>query len=101
MRERTGAAFIRSASCSNDASLDGTLPRMKFWLVRVVAINRAQLGIVLIAGATWRCLATNLDWYQIRYSATRWADVLLSLQQGSGISKAANVAIWPLPAQAQ
>ena len=41
------------------------LPRVKFRPVRVVAINLVQLGIVLIAGATWRCLATNLDWYQI------------------------------------
>lgn len=64
---------------------------MKFCPVRVVAINLVQLGIVLIAGGTWRCLATNPDWYQIRYSPTRRADVLLSLQQGSGISKAANV----------
>ncbi len=30
-----------------------TLPRVKSWPVRVVAINLVQLGVVLIAGATW------------------------------------------------
>ena len=58
-----------------------TLPRMKFCPVRVVAINLVQLGIVLIAGATWRCLATNLDWYQIPVLADSLGG-RLSLQQG-------------------
>ena len=30
-----------------------TLPRVRTWPLRVLAINAAQLGVVLLAGVTW------------------------------------------------
>jgi hypothetical protein len=52
MRERTGAAFIRSASML-ERCIPGWDPAAhEVFTGSVVAINRAQLGIVLIAGAT-------------------------------------------------
>jgi len=54
------------------------LPRVRTWPVRVLLINAAQLGVVLLAGLTWERWLSSTSLFQLSQHMPPWGGGLLA-----------------------
>ncbi len=55
-----------------------TLPRIKTWPLRVIAINAIQIGVVLLAGISWERWAQGLSLFKVSSQLGDFADGALA-----------------------